>query len=72
MKSVLGWLGDPYIHMFAVALILARLAMGVGPDDAKAETALTLTRCSACLHFHTKGNVCRTVVVDTAARPAVD
>ena len=37
MKSVLGWLGDPYIHMFAVALILARLAMGVGPDDAKAE-----------------------------------
>lgn len=71
MKAVVGWLCDPYVHMLVVGLVLVRLAIGAGGDEAS-EGIGTAARCHTCLHIHANDAACRPVVVTTPTAPRVD
>ena len=66
MKTVRGWITDPYVHAFAVALILIRLATGSGPDDARADSGRLLKACSTCSRTHFPDAPCQPIVAVTA------
>lgn len=52
MKTVQGWLSDPYVHVFVVGLILTRLAIGAASEDGRAEAKSRLKACAGCLQIH--------------------
>ena len=66
MKAVLGWLADPYVHMFAVGLGLVWLAMGSGGDAAPVGSNV---RCQRCMKAHVGEGPCQPTVAITV--PAV-
>jgi hypothetical protein len=72
MKAVFGWLSDPYVHVFAVGLVLVRLAMGVGGDEPGDMLSAPALRCQACVYAHQRGLPCPPVVVKTTAAPRAD
>jgi hypothetical protein len=37
MKTILCWLCDPYVHLFAIGLLLVWLAMGIGTESDEPE-----------------------------------
>lgn len=66
MKTVRGWLSDPYVHVFAVALVLIRLATASGTDDARADSGPLLKACRACSRTHYSDAACQPIVAVTA------
>ena len=66
MKTVRGWITDPSVHVFAVALLLVRLASGSGPDDARADSGPLLKACGLCSQTHFHDAECRPIVAVTA------
>jgi hypothetical protein len=58
MKAVLGWLKDPYIHIFVVGLVLVRLAMGTGGDESADPAADRAITCAVCQSPHPAGKSC--------------
>jgi hypothetical protein len=51
MKVLLGWLCDPYVHVFMIGLLLIRLAMGSSPDR-QVSSPNTATFCQGCNDYH--------------------
>ena len=51
MKILLGWLCDPYVHVFLIGLVLARLAMDAGKEPIVAP-ASSCSYCERCHDYH--------------------
>lgn len=50
MKTLLGWLCDPYVHILVIGLILVRLAMGSGTEGSSRRA--TAQFCERCGDYH--------------------
>ena len=57
MKAVLGWVSDPYVHVFLVGLLLVRLATGTGGGE-PGEPVDRLANCTACRTAHDAAQPC--------------
>jgi hypothetical protein len=66
MKAVLGWLCDPYFHMVLLVLVLVRLGMGLGTQEAKEITAQG-SECRLCQQVHEANQICPPRVVQAPA-----
>lgn len=64
MKAVLGWILDPYVDILIVALILLRLAVGVGAGEEQVDTTPAKILCRRCDADHEFGK-CSTMSLPT-------
>jgi hypothetical protein len=46
MKTIVGWLGDPYLHIFGIGLIVLAVGAGLGSDPGRGDS------CDLCHKFH--------------------
>jgi hypothetical protein len=68
MKTIFGWLCDPYVHVIGIVLIMARLAVPAG--DERVEATRRLVHCTHCLHIHEDwGGICRVSAVNSHPDP---
>jgi hypothetical protein len=51
MKVLLGWLCDPYVHVFLIVLLLIWLAMGSNPDE-RVKPPQRAHFCPRCNDYH--------------------
>ena len=51
MKTLLGWILDPYLHVLLIGLLLVWVAMGWGADE-KVVVAASGTYCERCNECH--------------------
>jgi hypothetical protein len=68
MKTIFGWLCDPYFHVIGIALILGGIA--VPAADERGETARRLAHCKNCLTVHeSRGGICRVSAANSHQAP---
>jgi hypothetical protein len=63
MKSVLSWLGDPYLHLLAIGTVV--VAISAARSTRGGESA---ERCDACNRMHEDGGACPQL----AANPLIE
>jgi hypothetical protein len=59
MKTLIGWVTDPYVDVFLIALVLVRLGMGSSRDAATVSPVSDAVFCERCNDYHedwTEGN----------------
>lgn len=57
MRSLIGWVSDPYVHIAIICVVLLRLAMAAGGDDLAGSPPL-VGSCPACFRIHQPGTAC--------------
>jgi hypothetical protein len=62
MKAVLGWLGDPYLHLIAIGLLVLTLGSRLGAESTKAELS-SYSQCELCGRLHDDNKPCTRIVV---------
>jgi hypothetical protein len=68
MKTIFGWLCDPYVHVIGIALILGGIAVPAG--DERGEPARRLVQCKTCLTVHeSRDGICRVTPVISRLDP---
>ena len=55
MKTLLGWLCDPYIHVLVISLVLMRMAMAPVGDEPEGQ-ARRHAYCERCEDVHEEGS----------------
>jgi hypothetical protein len=68
MKSVLGCLSDPIVHVFVVGLVLFRLALAAGGSET-VEAGEPFKRCETCARLHPNHVACHPVVSGVVETP---
>ena len=57
MKMVLSWLGDPYLHLFAIGTIVVAISA------ARSSRGEAGDRCEQCERFHDPSTACTQVAL---------
>ncbi len=57
MKTVLSWLGDPYLHLFAIGTIVVAIGAGGSSRGEAGE------RCEQCERVHDDSTTCTHVAL---------
>jgi hypothetical protein len=55
VKAILGWLGDPYLHLFGIGLIILALGAGLTSESSGSPGP---DRCERCLKIHGEAVAC--------------
>ena len=55
MKTLLGWLCDPYLHVIVIGLVLMRMALAASGEE-PASQARRQVYCERCLDVHEEGS----------------
>ncbi|GAC1468866.1 MAG: hypothetical protein NVSMB9_12000 [Isosphaeraceae bacterium] len=58
MDTILGWISDPYVHVFMVALVLARLVLGETEEDRSSPKGGRPIPCWVCHKSHEESADC--------------
>jgi hypothetical protein len=58
MKAIMRWVGDPYIHLFTIGLVLVRFSMAMGEDQGPSEALDPPSDCHVCGGTHGSANPC--------------
>jgi hypothetical protein len=62
MKTVLGWLGDPYLHLIGIGLLVLTLGSRLGAESTKVELS-AYSECELCGRLHDENKACSPIVV---------
>lgn len=69
MKVIGRIVGDPYLHVLAIGLLVARLAMGLESDTSQvSEQVKPPPQCVRCMVVHGWGNPCPSPETPSVAR----
>jgi hypothetical protein len=55
MKMIVGWLGDPYLHLVGIGLIVLAIGAGISSESGRSDAT---ERCDSCQRFHDESVVC--------------
>jgi hypothetical protein len=58
MKTIVGWLGDPYLHLVGIGLIVLAIGAGINSEPGRGEAS---DRCDLCHRFHDESLGCPNV-----------
>ena len=70
MKAIASWLGDPFLHLIGVGVVLLGIGMGMssgdsGDGDPPSKAA---PRCVACAKSHPAGRTCSEAIASAPDR----
>jgi len=66
MKAILGWLGDPFLHLLGIGLIVLAIGARMGSDPGKGDVGAA-DSCDLCLKIHEAAKPCARVIVSGVA-----
>ena len=58
MKTLLGWLSDPMVHLLLVAVVVIQIAANWNSADNQSRSRGTPVMCSFCKHRHNTEDGC--------------
>ncbi len=62
MKTILGWLSDPFLHLLGIAAILLVIGSQMKTESNTTDDTAVVTRCEVCHKVHDLSKACRTFV----------
>jgi hypothetical protein len=57
MKAIFGWLGDPYLHLIGIGLLVLTLGSRLAAESSKAELS-SYGQCELCGRLHDDSKSC--------------
>ena len=60
MKAALSWLGDPFLHLLVIVLVVFAIGSRMTGESAQSDSSLE-NRCSLCRRVHVDSKSCLSV-----------
>lgn len=58
MKTLLGWLSDPMVHLLLVAIVVIQVAASWNSTESQSRSRSSAVQCSLCQHRHNPEDGC--------------